>query len=147
MIHKLAIFSIFFCFWNTSFASDTCGENYSKLDSIITNQADLVYKRDSTLSTRKPFEVSSIIGFSFSLASILSWGIQLLRISSLSLIFNPVLLGLVGLVFSIIAVIKIKKNGKSGKKLARAGIILTILHALLLISFVLLLIFAFSKHR
>jgi hypothetical protein len=81
------------------------------------------------------------------LTAIPSWEIQLLRISGLSLSFNPELLRLVGLILSIVDFVKIKKNGKSGKRLARAGIILTILHALLLISFVLLLIFAFSKHR
>jgi hypothetical protein len=80
------------------------------------------------------------------LTAIPSWEIQLLRISSLSLSFNPELLRLVGLILSIVDFVKIKKNGKSGKRLARAGIILTILHAALLTALVLLLIIAISKH-
>jgi hypothetical protein len=132
------------CF-NFSFANVTHLENVSKLDSIIGIHAGSVSKKDSTIVLEKPYEIASIVGFSTSLASILSWGIQLLRIRSLSLIFSPVLLGLVGLIFSIIAIVKIKKNGKRGKKLAKAGIILTILHILGLTAFVILLISAFSN--
>ncbi|MCP9766348.1 DUF4190 domain-containing protein [Lacihabitans sp. LS3-19] len=143
---KSAFLFIFLCgFWNTSFASDTRIDNYSKLDSILAVQSNLVSKKDSTIAIKKPYEISSIIGFSSSLASILSWGIQLLGISSLSLIFSPLLFGLVGLIFSIIAIGKIKKNGKRGKKLAKAGIILTILHALGLAALVALVIIIFSN--
>jgi hypothetical protein len=46
--------------------------------------------------------------------------------------------------FSIIALVRIKKNKRKGKKLARAGIVLTILHALGLASLVILLLIAFS---
>lgn len=143
---KSAVLFIFICsFWRISFATDTQIDNYSKLDSILAVKTDLVSKKDSTIAIKKPYEIASIVGFSSSLASILSWGIQLLRISSLSLIFSPVLLGLVGLVFSIIAISKIKKNGKRGKKLAKAGIILTILHALGLAALIVLVIIAFSN--
>ena len=110
---KLAVLFIFICsFWRISFASDTQIDNYSKLDSILAVKTDLVSKKDSTIAIKKPYEIASIVGFSSSLASILSWGIQLLRISSLSLIFSPVLLGLVGLVFSIIGISKIHETKK-----------------------------------
>jgi uncharacterized membrane protein YidH (DUF202 family) len=68
-------------------------------------------------------------------------------LAQLQLIFNLVLLGIVGLGFSIIALVRIKKNKRKGKKLARAGIVLTILHALGLIGIFVLLMIAFSGYK
>lgn len=80
--------------------------------------------------------------------AILSWGLFFFRaLAQLQLIFNPVFLGIAGLLFSIIALVRIKKNKRKGKKLARAGIVLTILHALGLIGIFVLLMIAFSGYK
>jgi hypothetical protein len=119
-----------------------------KLDSLVKINTTESFPSDSTKVNKSEYELSSIIGFSFSLAAILSWGFYAFRfLAQLQLIFNPVLLGIVGLLFSIIALSRIKKNKRKGKKLAKAGIILTILHALGLAGFIVLLMIAFSGHN
>jgi O-antigen ligase len=132
-----------------SFATtETSVQNPVKLDSLINVHSTAVFASDSTIVKKSEYEPSSVIGFSFSLAAILSWGLSFFRaLAQLQLIFNPVLLGIVGLLFSIIALVRIKKNKRKGKKLAKAGIILTILHALGLAGFIVLLMIAFSGHN
>lgn len=125
--------------------TETPIQNKVKLDSLIKINTSDGFRSDSTIVKKSEYELSSIIGFSFSLLAILSWGLSFFRtLAQLQLIFNPVLLGIVGLLFSIIALVRIKKNKRKGKKLAKAGITLTILHALGLVGFIVLLLIAFS---
>jgi len=127
---------------------ETQVQNKVKLDSLIKNHPAEGFPSDSTNIKKSEYELSSIIGFSSSLLAILSWGLSFFRVlAQLQLIFNPVLLGIVGLLFSIIALVRIKKKKRKGKKLAKAGIILTILHALGLAGFIILLMIAFSGHN
>lgn len=128
-----------------SFATtETSVQNPVKLDSLINVHSTAVFVSDSTNVKKSEYEPSSVIGFSFSLAAILSYGLFYFpALAQLFLIFNPVLLGIVGLLFSIIAIFRIRKNKRKGKKLAKAGIILTILHALGWTSLIILLMFAF----
>jgi len=127
--------------------TETSVQNNIKLDSLIKGQAASGFPKDSTHYKNSEYELSSIIGFSFSLAAILSWAFYIFRVlAQLQILFNPILLGIVGLIFSIIALARIKKNKRKGKKLAKAGIILNILHALGIASFVVLLMIAFSGH-
>lgn len=144
----LILFTLFgiICLTHLSFATtESSAHNPVKLDSLIKVHSTAGFPSDSTNVKKSEYELSSIIGFSSSLLAILSWGITFFRaLAQLQLIFNPVLLGVVGLVFSIIALVRIKKNKRKGKKLAMAGIILTILHALGLAGFVVLLLIAFS---
>lgn len=125
--------------------TETSVQNNIKLDSLIKGQAASGFLKDSTDYKNSEYELSSIIGFS--LAAILSWAFYIFRVlAQLQILFNPILLGIVGLTFSIIALARIKKNKRKGKKLAKAGIILNILHALGIASFVVLLMIAFSGH-
>lgn len=144
----LILFTLFgiICLSHLSFATtETSVQNPVKLDSLIKVHSSTGIVSDSTRIKKPEYEFSSIVGFSSSLLAILSWGLSFFRtLAQLQLIFNPVLLGIVGLVFSIIALVRIKKNKRKGKKLAKTGIILTILHALGLASFVVLLLIAFS---
>ena len=132
-----------------SFAStETSFQNPEKLDSLIKVHSTAGFASDSTKIQKSEYEFSSIIGFSSSLLAILSWGLFFFRaLAQLQLIFNPVFLGIAGLLFSIIALVRIKKNKRKGKKLARAGIVLTILHALGLIGIFVLLMIAFSGYK
>jgi hypothetical protein len=134
------------CLSHLSFATtETSFQSSVKLDSLIKVHSTAGIASDSTKVKKSEYEFSSIVGFSSSLLAILSWGLSFFRaLAQLQLIFNPVLLGIVGLVFSIIALLRIKKNKRKGKKLAKAGVILTILHALGLASLVVLLLIAFS---
>lgn len=144
----LILFTLFgiICLSHLSFATtETSVQNPVKLDSLIKVHSTAGFVSDSTKVKKSEYELSSIVGFSSSLLAILSWGLSFFRaLAQLQLIFNPVLLGIVGLVFSIIALVRIKKNKRKGKKLARAGIVLTILHALGLASLLVLLLIAFS---
>jgi hypothetical protein len=125
--------------------TETLIQNPVKLDSLIKVHNSAGFPSDSTSVKKSEYELSSIVGFSSSLLAILSYGLYFFRfLAQLQLIFNPVLLGIVGLVFSIIALVRIKKNKRKGKKLAKAGIILTILHALGLVGIFVLLMIAFS---
>jgi hypothetical protein len=127
--------------------TETPVQNKVKLDSLIKVHTTDGFVSDSTNVKKSEYELSSIIGFSTSLTAILSYSLYFFRtLAQLQVLFNPILLGIVGLLFSIIAIVRIKKNKRKGKKLAKAGIILTILHALGLASFVVLLMIAFSGH-
>jgi hypothetical protein len=132
-----------------SFATtETSFQNPKKLDSLIKVHSTAGFVSDSTKVKKSKSELSSIVGLSSSLLAILSWGLSFFRaLAQLQLIFNPVLLGIVGLGFSIIALVRIKKKKRKGKKLARAGIVLTILHALGLIGIFVLLMIAFSGYK
>lgn len=147
----LILFTFFgiICLSHLSFAiTETSVQNPVKLDSLIKVHSSAGLVSDSTNVKKSEYELSSIIGFSSSLLAILSWGLTFFRaLAQLQLIFNPVLLGIVGLLFSIIALVRIKKNKRKGKKLAKAGIVLTILHAIGLAGFIVLLMIAFSGHN
>ncbi len=124
--------------------TETPFQNPVKLDSLIKIHTAESIPTDSTKVKKSEYEFSAIVGFSASLIAILSYGLLYFpALAQLLLVFNPVLLGIVGLLFSIIAIFRIRKNKRKGKKLAKAGIILTILHALGWASLIVLLMFAF----
>lgn len=137
------------CLSHLSFATtETSVQNQVKIDSLIKVHSTGGFPSDSTSVKKSEYEVSSVVGFSSSLVAILSYTLYFFRaLAQLQLIFNPVLLGIVGLLFSIIALVRIKKNKRKGKKLAKAGIILTILHALGLVGIFILLMIACSGHN
>ena len=136
------------CLSHLSFATtETSTQNQIKIDSLIKVHSTGGFPGDSTSVKKFEYEFSSVVGFSSSLVAILSYGLYFFRVlAQLQLIFNPVLLGIVGLLFSIIALVRIKKNKRKGKKLAKAGIILTILHALSLVGIFILLMIACRGH-
>lgn len=141
----LTLFSLIGATHLTFATTETPIQNKVKLDSLIKINTSEGFRSDSTKVKKSEYEISSIIGFSFSLAAILSYALFLIQtLAQLQLIFNPVILGIVGLMFSIIALFRIRKNKRKGKKLAKAGIILTIVHALGWVSLIVLLTIAFS---
>ena len=138
-----AILTFIVC--SNSFATETRYSSNSKLDSLIRIQSETIHVGDSTIIEKKPFQRSAIIGFTASVFSILSWSFQLFGVYPLIAVFNPLIFGIVGLVFSIIALRRIKKTKKRGKKLAKAGIILTIAHALGFVGLLILIVLALSN--
>lgn len=149
MFYKICfiLFTTFFAFivCRNSFATETNYSSNSKLDSLLRIQSETIHVGDSTIIDQKPFQTSAIIGFTSSVFSILSWSFQLFGVYPLIVVFNPLIFGIIGLVFSIIALRRIKKTKKRGKKLAKAGIILTIAHALGIVGLFILLLLALSN--